>query len=210
MFASSSPSSNNLQRLELPPAHEPIEKAFGWSDMPPEGDYILDFSTLRSMSRNNSSFPPTSSLNDSPCPAKTHSCASLTEAHNNSANVIKTPSKRVQFAKWMEIRTHEVILGSHPACHLFALECGWRHNGSKLVDFEAKEQRKGQQTKLRQNRSTSDFHLPFEARRKRLLEVTGMTGVELLRLDTSMRESRQLCHSNTMYSLLSELITSMS
>lgn len=201
MFASSSPSSN-VQRLELAPSHEPIEKAFGWSDMPPEGDYILDSSTLLSMSTNTATTAHTLSLK---CPTKSNSCLSLTEVRNNSAKVVNTKSKRVEFAKWLEVRTHEIILGLHPVCELFPLECGWRHNGSELVDFEAKEQEN--QDKRRGNQPPSEFHLPLEARRDRLLEVTGMTAVELLRLEASMRESKQLCHSNTMYSLLSELIT---
>jgi hypothetical protein len=75
----------------------------------------------------------------------------------------------------MEIRTHNLVLGDHPCCvGGMALECGWAHGESELVDLDIHE------TFARKRRS-EELRLGYSERRQRLQEVTGLSGGDLLR-----------------------------
>lgn len=65
-----------------------------------------------------------------------------------------------------------------------ALECGWKHSTIELVDFDTHEQQS-------YHRPVSELYLDFFARRRRLLEATGLTLQELL------LEENQLCGGGT-------------
>ena len=80
-------------------------------------------------------------------------------------------------------------MGSHPLCaEGMALELGWKHYGTEQVAM------KDHCEQQHQHRHMSEFHIPFEVRRDRLLELTGMTGAELIELEQSRWLEEQCRH----------------
>lgn len=89
---------------------------------------------------------------------------------------------RVSFDTAIQVRTHDLELGDHPCClGGMALQCGWAYSEDTIVDLNTHE---SHALKRRGN----ELRLSFRQRRKRLQEVTGLNGAELLRL-----EYRLLC-----------------
>lgn len=151
-----------------------------WSDIPCQGDYLIDFRELRCSqetilhtSKNYTSYP-------SPPPSPRSLSEELLCELNHSDKTKKTsPSskKTVRFAEVAEIRTYEVILGDHPFCRGgMALQLGWAHDGTELVNFEIFEN-------ASRHRSMAELHLSFFHRRERLRNLTGMSGCDLLRAE---------------------------
>lgn len=86
----------------------------------------------------------------------------------------KSRRQRVHFSKTAQICTYETILSYHPDCEDgLAVACGWAHSDVEVVDMEVLEQKS-------RHRPVSELYLDFFARRKRLLQVTGLTLEELL------------------------------
>ena len=172
-----------------------VFSSFGWSDLPCQGDYLMEASLASSVSAYTStpstraSSPPPSvpdkdeddsTFTPPPSPTSTIPtdlsayCASHKEKSRFSQR--QRPTK-VRFADALEVRTYELIIGDHPCCRGgMALQCGWAYGESEMVDMQVHES-------ISRHRRMKELHVGFCARRKRLIEVTGMSGSELLQME---------------------------
>lgn len=183
---------SSLQTMD---ANAEYGDSVSWSDIPCQGDYyLIDFQelqcapeliqhTLKSSSQEHIQHK----TNDCKYPVSPPSPRSLSEELLCQWNCITTKSrsalnvkKTVRFSEVTEIRTYEVILGDHPSCRGgMALQLGWSHDGTELVNFEIFEN-------ASRHRTMAELHLSFFHRRERLRHLTGMSGCELLRAEYEM------------------------
>jgi hypothetical protein len=168
--------------------------SFGWSDMPYQGDYVMDDESLMCFGSSLSTGPAFSStstpvlfmnqcLPAAPSPTSSIQLdlfALSTKNFKRARTSFPKRQRMISFADALEVRTYEVVLGDHPCCRGgMALECGWKHCESEMVDLELHEQHS-------QRRRMMDLHLSFHQRRQRLQDITGMTGAELLKVEYAL------------------------
>jgi len=85
------------------------------------------------------------------------------------------PRKSVKFSDVLEIRSHAVVLGSHPCSSGLALELGWEAQELELVDFDLYES-----SRKFQRRHLHQLRLTYWERRRLLELATGLSEQELL------------------------------
>lgn len=156
--------------------------SISWSDIPCQGDFLIDFRKLRCaqevtlktlsepIGQKNGTYlvsPP------SPRSLSEELLCELNYSELSAPRVKKT----ARFAEVAQIRTYDVILGDHPSCRGgMALQLGWSHGGTELVNFEIFDN-------ASRHRAMPQLHLTFFHRRERLRNLTGMSGCELLRAE---------------------------
>ena len=153
--------------------------SFSWSDLPCQGDFLIDWKQLRSSLQEQEQVT-SEPRKHAAYPAAPPSPRSLSEellCELNHHSTDSPPKKTVRFAEVAQIRTYDVILGDHPSCRGgMALQLGWSHGGTELVQFEIYEE-------ASRHRNMVQLHLSFFHRRERLRHLTGMSGCELLRAE---------------------------
>jgi len=176
------------------------KSSFGWSDFPIIGDGANLGQRLASSYYKQSMWEEPVKEQQFDCASDTSSTTSLesfsedddsldgcssTPASSSAglttsiAAQSQSPPKKVRFGHILSIRTHEVTLGDHPFCSGgMALECGWRHSGTELLDLDTYEDIHGPT-----RRRMGDLRLHYGQRRARLQSLMRLSGAQLLRLE---------------------------
>jgi hypothetical protein len=163
-------------------------RSFGWSDLPCQGDYLLDLASL--MTTAAASAPTTTHPQlphtDSAATTTTTTATTTSSGYqpqtseqaqppNNNNNKQHKRRRSVRFCKFLQVRTYNVTIGSHPWCRGgMALECDWSHTGTELIDLDVHEEHSSPKRRM------PALHLNLQKRRARLQEVTGMSLSELI------------------------------
>lgn len=171
-------------------ASEPM--SFDWSDFPVLGQYNVDLPSAPCVPVHYTPSATTSSGCSSPYKPtfaweleEEESDSSSVDSDEDSLPVASPPAtyknkksssshkKSVSFSDIIEIRSHAVVLGSHPCSSGLALELGWDCQQSELIDLDVYES-------CRPRRTMRELRLTYWQRRNLLEESTGLTEQELL------------------------------
>ena len=191
-----------------PAADDDNVGTFSWSDLPYQGDYVMEDIPMFRLSP--PAPPPLSLLRDDDeedddddddddysdddvidsCYASPTSCVQKNLSNCSPKQKIRkkkaaTATAGVSFADTLQVRTYEVILGDHPCCPGgMALQCGWSYTETELIDLEVHERRS-------RHRRLEELRVGICSRRQRLRELTRKTWRELLQLEQSYLLQKQ-------------------
>ncbi|GKY94698.1 hypothetical protein MPSEU_000435300 [Mayamaea pseudoterrestris] len=123
------------------------------------------------------------------------------EVNNDAAALVTNPStapivkndcstrRRVRFSSFIQIRSHNIVLGDHPSCAGgLAIGLDWTYS-DETADFERFEQSS-------RKRKASQLRLSYTQRRERLMEATGCSGTSLLQQEYAMMMGGVACDSS--------------
>ena len=178
-------------------------RSFGWSDLPCQGDYLLDLASLMATTATTSTAAASPQLLSHTNAATTSATATRTSSHyhhhHQQQQQIPKPNhnkqhkrlRSVRFCKFLEVRTYNVTIGSHPWCRGgMALECDWSHTGTELIDLDVHEEH------CSPKRRMPALHLNLQKRRARLQEVTGLSLSELIQQEHTRWAEEQQQHDH--------------
>lgn len=173
--------------------------SFGWGDMPYQGehhDYYQSMTATTTTTTTTNAMLPESFFRWSSSaltpnnkwvhhslaavPQQPHEQHTTNNAiNNNNCNATNARKRqRIRFAEHVQVRTHETILGYHPACtDGLALQCGWAYAETEYTPLSPCSHKLSHKKK-----SVREMRLDQMTRRQRLREVTGMSNLQLLQL----------------------------
>lgn len=113
-------------------------------------------------------------------------------SQQENASKRNTTRRVIKFSDVLEIRSHAVVLSSHPCSSGLALELSWEPYEVEVLDFEAYEN-----SRQFQRRHMSHLRLTYWERKRLLEKSTGLSEQELVLIEQrSWREELFPSHQN--------------
>ena len=178
--------------------------AFGWSDIPCQGEHFVDYKVSDEELLSYDPQAPAPSFEPTPNDtrplhhARVASDSTILSSQPSSKKA--RTGKHVKFSPVLEVRTHSIVLGDHPQCKDgLPIECGWDYSETEVIDLQVHEE-------CSPKRRMGQLHLCYFERLRRLEEVTGLDEVHLFQHQQNHKKGR---HTLPRTATLAELSTAL-